>query len=315
MDTFYEEDILKGGFQRRTIALNDDYEGRAVATLVRRRAGSGSIRAVLYIHGFNDYFFQRELACRFNEQGVHFYALDLRKYGRSWLPHQKFNDIRDLRAYFEEITLALEIIRREGSQTTILLGHSTGGLIITLYAKEHGDSALFDGLVLNSPFFDFNKRWIVKKLIPLASFVGSYFPGIQIAGGFTEQYGKFLHRGSQGEWEYDLTWKPHVAPRINLGWVSAIYRAQRELKQPFDVRLPVLVLHSEKSVMNFSDAGQVQSGDAILKVNDIRRIARNIRGKVDIVAIPGGLHDLVLSRKEVREKVYQLVFEWLVRKG
>ena len=58
----------------------------------------------------------------------------------------------------------------------------------------------------------------------------------------------------------------------------------------------------------------MQSRDAILNVNDIRRMARNIRGKVDVVAVPGGLHDLVLSRKEVREKVYQLVFEWLVQK-
>lgn len=314
MDTFYEEDILKEGFQRRMLPLKDDYEGRAIATLVRKQAGAESNRAVLYIHGFNDYFFQRELACRFNEQGIHFYALDLRKYGRSWLPHQTFNDIRDLRAYFEEITLALEIIRQEGNHTTLLLGHSTGGLIVTLYAKEHGDSALFDGVVLNSPFFDFNKSWIVKKFIPLASFVGGYLPGIRIAGGFTEQYGKFLHWESRGEWEYDLGWKPHVAPRINLGWIRAIYKAQQELKRPFEVRCPVLVLHSERSVTDFSDEGQVQSRDAILNVNDIRRMARNIRGKVDVVAVPGGLHDLVLSRKEVREKVYQLVFEWLVQK-
>ncbi|MFR7879827.1 MAG: alpha/beta hydrolase, partial [Butyricimonas paravirosa] len=99
MDTFYEEDILGEGFKRTTLSLRDDYEGSVVATLVRRLSDSGNGRAVLYIHGFNDYFFQREMACRFNEQGFHFYALDLRKYGRSWLPHQKFNDIRDLRAY------------------------------------------------------------------------------------------------------------------------------------------------------------------------------------------------------------------------
>lgn len=138
MDTFYEEDILGEGFQRATISLCDDYEGRAIATLVRRLSDSGNGRAVLYIHGFNDYFFQREIAFRFNEQGFHFYALDLRKYGRSWLSHQKFNDIRDIRAYFEEITFALQMIREEGSRTTVLLGHSTGGLIATLYAKEHG---------------------------------------------------------------------------------------------------------------------------------------------------------------------------------
>ena len=37
MDTFYEEDILGEGFQRTTLSLRDDYEGSAVATLVRRR--------------------------------------------------------------------------------------------------------------------------------------------------------------------------------------------------------------------------------------------------------------------------------------
>ena len=315
MDTFYEEDILGEGFQRTTLSLRDDYEGSAVATLVRRLSDTGNGRSVLYIHGFNDYFFQREMACRLNERSFHFYALDLRKYGRSWLSHQKFNDIRDIRAYFEEITLALQMIREEGSRTTVLLGHSTGGLIVTLYAKEHGDSSLFDGIMLNSPFFDFNKSWFVKKCIPFASFVGGFLPGIKIAGGFTEQYGKFLHRGSRGEWEYNLAWKPHVAPRINLGWVRAIHKAQRELRQPFEVRKPLLVLHSERSVSSFSDEEQVQSRDAILNVRDIQQVARNIRGQVEIVSVLGGLHDLVLSCKEVRGKVYQIMFDWLVRQN
>ena len=285
MDTFYEEDILGEGFQRATISLRDDYEGRAIATLVRRLSDKGNGRSVLYIHGFNDYFFQREMACRFNEQGFHFYALDLRKYGRSWLPHQK------------------------------LLGHSTGGLIATLYAKENGDSSLFDGIMLNSPFFDFNKSWFVKKCIPFVALVGGFLPGIKIAGGFTEQYGKFLHRESRGEWEYNLAWKPHVAPRINLGWVRAIHKAQRELRQPFEVRKPVLVLHSERSVSNFSNEEQVQSRDAILNVRDIQQVARNIRGQVEIVSVLGGLHDLVLSCKEVRGKVYQIMFDWLERQN
>ena len=85
---------------------------------MRRLAVPGNGQAVLYIHGFNDYFFQKEMAFRFNERGIHFYALDLRKYGRSWLPHQKFNDIRNLRAYYEEIGEALRIIREEGSRYT-----------------------------------------------------------------------------------------------------------------------------------------------------------------------------------------------------
>ena len=217
MTTSYTEDILKDGFEQRSISLRDDYEGKAVSVLVRRLAITDKGLAVLYIHGFNDYFFQKEMAFRFNERGIHFYALDLRKYGRSWLPHQKFNDIRDLRTYFEEIEEALRIIREEGIQKTVLMGHSTGGLIITLFAKEKRDNPLFDALVLNSPFFEFNQSRVVRKLLPLVAWVGKYMPEIKVAGGFTEEYGKYLHQACLGEWDYDLTWKPHVAPRVNLG--------------------------------------------------------------------------------------------------
>lgn len=42
------------------IPLQEDYEGKVIATLVRRLSASGSGRAVLYIHGFNDYFFNME---------------------------------------------------------------------------------------------------------------------------------------------------------------------------------------------------------------------------------------------------------------
>ena len=56
-----------------------------VATLVRLRAAAPTRRAVLYLHGFVDYFFQTHLAEFFTERGYDFYALDLRKYGRSLL--------------------------------------------------------------------------------------------------------------------------------------------------------------------------------------------------------------------------------------
>ncbi len=59
----------------------------------------------------------------------------------------------------------------------------------------------------------------------------------------------------------------------------------------------------------------MQSRDAILNVRDIQQIARNIRGQVEIVSVLGGLHDLVLSCKEVREKVYQIMFDWLERQS
>lgn len=48
--------------------------------------------------------------------------------------------------------------------------------------KEHGASSLFDGVMLNSPFFDFNKSWFVKKCLPFVALGGGFLPGIKIAG-------------------------------------------------------------------------------------------------------------------------------------
>lgn len=310
-DVLYFEDILKDGFKQQTIELKDDYEGRAVATIIRRLSNPDSEKAVLYIHGFNDYFFQREMGHRFNDHGYNFYALDLRKYGRSHLSHQKFNDIRNLKDYYEEITSVLNIIHSENNKETILFGHSTGGLILTLYAKDHAGSKLFDGLILNSPFFEFNKSWFVRKFIPLAAYIGRIFPKLKIPGGFAKEYGENLHKSYSGEWEYDLAWKPNIAPKVNLGWIRAIHKAQVELRRIFKIKQPVLVLHSSLSATDVKDKQQIQTRDAILNVKDIEQIARNIKGDVETVAIEGGLHDLVLSQKPVREKVYNTIFDWL----
>ena len=94
-----EIDILGAPYQRRTIALPPDEEGEVVATLVSLKAPTPTRRAVLYIHGYVDYFFQTHLAEYFTGHGYDFYALDLRKYGRSLLAHQTPNYCRDLSEY------------------------------------------------------------------------------------------------------------------------------------------------------------------------------------------------------------------------
>jgi alpha-beta hydrolase superfamily lysophospholipase len=307
----YKEDILKDGFEQQSLPLKEDYEGKAIATLIRRLFPAKTAKAVLYIHGFNDYFFQKEMALQFNEHHFNFYALDLRKYGRSYMPHQKFNDIRDIRAYFEEITDALRIIHNEGNREVLLLGHSTGGLIITLYAKEYKGSKLFQGIILNSPFFKFNVSPLQKFFIPIAAFLGKFFPRIKVSGGFTEAYGIALHKDYNGEWDYNLLWKPNVAPKVNLGWIRAINTAQEDLRKNLLITKPILILHADKSLTDTQNELLVKSSDVILNVNDIKELANTIQGDVEVVAVEGGIHDLLLSSKTVREQVYQIIFRWI----
>ena len=197
-------------YEQRRIVLAPDDEGEVVATLVVRRALAPSTRAVLYLHGFVDYFFQTHLADFFVERGWDFYALDLRKYGRSLLPHQTANFARSMSEYFAEIDEAVRIIRAEDGHDTLLVnGHSTGGLIAALWSHRVRGHGLLQGLFLNSPFLEFNEPWIVRKgLTPLVTVVGAVRPYARMSQELGKTYGRSLHRDHHGEWDYDLTWKP-----------------------------------------------------------------------------------------------------------
>src|SRR6185369_10873251 len=126
----WQSDRLLPGFESLELPAPDDYDGRVVATLVRLPAGDAPRGAVLYVHGFVDYFFQRHMAERFAAEGYAFYALDLRKHGRSLLSHQHANFCKDLSEYYADITAALDAI----GAPVLLAGHSTGGLVCALYA-------------------------------------------------------------------------------------------------------------------------------------------------------------------------------------
>ena len=111
----WQPDVLGEPYEARTLELRDDQEGRVVATLVRRRAAAPTTRAVVYVHGFVDYFFQTHLADHFVDAGWDFYALDLRKYGRSLLPHQTPNYTTSVAAYAEEVDAAVRVVREDRS--------------------------------------------------------------------------------------------------------------------------------------------------------------------------------------------------------
>ena len=98
-----DTDVLGAPYTVETIDLGADSEGPVVATLVHRPSVSPTTRAVLHVHGFADYFFHTEYAEWWTSRGYDFYALDLRKYGRSIRSHQTPNYVGDLKEHFDEI--------------------------------------------------------------------------------------------------------------------------------------------------------------------------------------------------------------------
>lgn len=314
--TTYQADVLGPDYQQLVLEFPDDYEGKVVATLVRKKNTQATTKAILYIHGFIDYFFQTEMADQFNQQGFDFYALDLRKYGRSRLGHQQLYNVRDLSEYDAEINKALEIIQAESHDAVLLSGHSTGGLICTLFAAHHPQHSLIKGLWANSPFYDFNMSEFEKnKALPQLSKLGRLLPNLTIPSGLNKWYVPSLHCHYHGEWNFNLEWKQPSYKMVKLSFVRAIYEAQKEIHAGVTLTIPTLVMHSHQTTNPKKWGIEAQTSDVILNVNDIQKYAEKMIGDISIQTIENGLHDLVLSAPKVREQVYQNLFTWIKEKG
>jgi alpha-beta hydrolase superfamily lysophospholipase len=305
-------DVLGEPWVAETFALRPDDEGEVVATLVSRRSPVASRGAVLHVHGFADYFFQTEYAAWWLDRGYDFYALDLRKYGRSILPHQTPNYVGDLRDYDDELDEAWHrITGRDGHTQVVASAHSTGGLILPLWLDRRRPSQLA-ALVLNSPWLDLQSGTAARLVgTPIIKQVGARQPMREIKRTVSGLYARSLHAQHEGEWDFDLRWKPMMSFSVYAGWLRAIREGHKRLQRGLDVRCPVLVLSSDRSSQPREMGEDALSTDIVLDVGQIRRWSTAIGTHVTYVAVPGALHDVVLSRPEPRARVYEELGRWL----
>ena len=290
-------DKLLPGYESTTFDFPPDYDGPVVATLVRKAGAAKRKRAVLYVHGFVDYFFQAHMAERFEAEGWSFYALDLRKHGRSLLPAQHPCFCKRIDEYFPDVTRAIQLIKEEVEGPLLLAGHSTGGLITSLYA-DHGERKdAIAALWLNSPFFDFYVKPADRFKLGMAAATGIFMPFMKDPKGLRREYVASLHKDFEGEWDFDLKLKPLEGFPVYFGWVGAALAAHSKVHAGLSIACPVLVMHSDKA-------------DIVLGWRDIAKWAPGIGKDVTVQQFPGGLHDLMLSKQEIREVVFANLFEW-----
>ncbi|GGM39007.1 hypothetical protein GCM10012275_07360 [Longimycelium tulufanense] len=307
-------DILGGRFTARTLPLGTTPGGAASATLVHLPAEPNSRGAVLYLHGFIDYFFQVWLAEHFARRGFDFYAVDLRAYGRSLRPDEMPNFVTDLNVYFEELDAAVRVIREEDQHDRlVLLGHSTGGLISSLWAHERRHDNVIDALVLNSPWLDLAENWFLRTAGTwLTDLVGRLWPKWVVPRGLSPVYGQSIHVDHHGEWEFRTDWKPVEGFPVRAGWLRAVRRGHARLHRGLDVRVPVLVLHSDRSLPHPKEwTPEAMRADTILDVGQIVKWAPKIGTKVTVTPVAAGMHDLFLSAQPVREHALAEVDAWL----
>jgi alpha-beta hydrolase superfamily lysophospholipase len=84
--------------------------------------------------------------------------------------------------------------------------------------------------------------------------------------------------------------------------VRAIFAAHAKVHAGLGLRIPVLSMHSDE-------------GDIVLDWRQVARWSRTLGSDVAVLPFPGGLHDLVLSRREIRDAVFAQLFAWAAAKA
>ncbi len=252
--------------------------------------------AVLYVHGYNDYFFQEHLAAQIESLGIAFFAIDLHGYGRSTSDEATRNDAHSLREYGFELAQATSLIRQElGFDELIIMGHSTGGLIASLWAHSATGRATVDALILNSPWFDLNRPWFDRVVATaMLDAVGQYVTDYVLSED-ESQYARMLHKDFGGLWEFDTNLKRIEATPVRSGWLRAIREGHARVAQGLELDCPILVCTSDRSGSSSSDEVRRRTSDTVL----------------DVLQIVARVHDLALSEEGPRSSYFSVVKDWL----
>jgi len=311
-DTAWHEDILPG-YEARYVNQGEAFDGPCRSTIVRLLSSRPTNRACLYIHGFNDYFFQAEMGRIFVDSGYNFYAVDLRRYGRSREPWQYPFNIRDMKEYFADIDSALVQIRCDGNTDITLSGHSTGGLTVLYYAAEKGEECGVDRIVADSPFLEWNYNAFMRNVgAPIVGFLGKIFKNSKVKQTECGGYAYSLLKQYHGQWEFNTDWKMIYSPPVTYSWVGAINSAQgRLMNKRAEICVPILVMHSSRKISGCCWTPEFQTGDAVLDPVMIEECGRKLGHERMVCKIDSGLHDLILSGPGPRAAAYDTIFRFL----
>jgi alpha-beta hydrolase superfamily lysophospholipase len=314
----WRDDELLPGYQAREMSLvgvrrhpeeidpelGDD---GLVATLVRRNKRHHR-RAVLYIHGWNDYFFQTHVADWWDRLGYDFYALDLRRYGRSLRAGMMGGYIEDLSEYDLEIDAAVQRVAKH-HDGVVLYAHSTGGLTAALWADRHPGALA--GLVLNSPWIDLQGSALFRALMPrivrsVATRAATFVLPLP-DNGF---YARTLDTLRDGEWTYDAELKRNPSQPTRSAWLTAVMAGHDKVSAGLDIDCPILMVTSAKSDFRRRWSDELLGVDSVLDVSRLAARAHRLGRHVTLVRLEGAIHDIVLSPRAVRERFADELRRW-----
>lgn len=290
------------------VRAQGDPEGALQATLIRRHEPRRR-RALLYVHGWSDCFYQAHLADEVESWGVDFYAVDLRRYGRNLVPGQMAGWITDLAEYDQELDAAVAAISADHDRVTAM-GHSTGGLTVPMWVARHPGEV--DGIILNSPWIDLQGSYLTRLAAgPITRAVTGAAPTTVLPLPSHDNFGRSVRREFGGEWDIPPEKSADDRFVVRAGWLAAVLAGHARVEEGLGITVPVLTLLSARSDLSATWNEGMRGADTVLDVERLATASVKLGRHLTLVRIDGGLHDLVLSAPAVRAEVFAEMRHWV----
>src|SRR5690606_11938918 len=120
--------------------------------------------------------------------------------------------------------------------------------VLSLWADRHPGAA--SGLVLNSPWLELQGSTVLRTLgIPVLDQLARLDPRAAVPFHDPGLYARTTSAELEGEWSYDMRWKPPRMFPVRAGWLAAFLRGHERVAQGLAVDCPVLVLLSARSLV------------------------------------------------------------------
>lgn len=192
-----------------------------------------------------------------------------------------------------------------------LMGHSTGGLVAALWTSRFPETV--SHLILNSPWLEMHGSSFVRHgMYSMVEPMARWWPHSKIKLPERDFYWRSISSQAEGEWDLDDNLRPPLAFPMRWGWMSAILAGQAQVARGLKIPVPILVMMSARSLNGPRWREGMRSADAVLDIQTMAARAITLGESVTIEKVDGGLHDVLLSEKVVREQAYARLQRWLL---
>ena len=249
-------------------------------------------KALIWVHGYNDYYYQFCIGEKIINEGCDIFAISLRKYIKNEMYLSTNFD-----EYIEDIDIHIKyILNKYNYEKLFLYGHSVGGLLCTIYMNKSIHKDKINGIILNSPFFELNDKvytqieiYIMKNIL---YYFGYIYPNAIISAEdykISNDYAKTI----LDRYYFNTKLKTAHQNFITVGWLKECLYYQNLIQtKKINIQIPILVLCSDKSSTNSNS----RCGDSVLNISDIEKYSKYIGENTTISKIKDSTHDVLVSK-------------------